>query len=139
MGTSFFPCCFAIIHIKYHNFENFPAGATCIPWNTAYIVMYILHLIMTLPKITFYQFRNVPIEHLRRVRIADRDTYSSGQLTRPMFGLQNLLRPFPADFWTLGLNLLRYSIWHVKVSASILGCHSYNRQAEGDVNRRFRM
>ena len=68
-----------------------------------------------------YLFRKVPIEHLRRVWIADRDTHSSGQLTRPIWGLHNLLRPFPAKLWTLGLNLLRYSIWHIK---AILCCKS---------------
>ena len=41
----------------------------------------------------FYQFRKVPIEHMRRVWIADRGTHSSGQLTRPIWRLHILLRP----------------------------------------------
>ena len=68
-----------------------------------------------------YLFTNSERFHLRRVCKADRDTHSSGKLTRPIWGLHNLLRPFPANFWTLGLNLLRYSIWHVK---AILYCKS---------------
>ena len=104
MCYSLFPCYFSIIYNS---------------WNSAYIVMYILHLIMTLPKSTFWQFKKVPVEHWRRESITDMDTHSSGQLTRPIWGLHNLLRPFPANFLTLGLNRLRYFIWNVK---AILYC-----------------
>ena len=84
---------------------------------------WVVHFTKSWPyrKWPFYQFRKVPIEHLQRVWIADRDIHSSGQLTRPIIRLHNLLRPFPANFWTLGLSLLRYSIWHVK---AILYCKS---------------
>ena len=43
---------FNCYHTHLIPYENVPACATCIPWNAAYIMMYILHL-MTLPKITF--------------------------------------------------------------------------------------
>ena len=47
---------------------------------------------MTLPKITGFFFREVPIEHFRRVWIADKDPHSSGQLTRPIWGLHILFK-----------------------------------------------
>ena len=49
-----FPWYFSIINIKYHLKMSPLALHVCIPWNSAYIVMYIQHLIMTLPKITFW-------------------------------------------------------------------------------------
>ena len=65
MCSSFSPCYFAIVHIKYHmkNIRIQCGAIQFLRWRhmhstecclyAAYIVMYILHLIVTLPKITF--------------------------------------------------------------------------------------
>ena len=84
MCPSFFHGYFVIEHINYHMKMSRWRYMHSFHFHAAYIVIYILHLIINLPKITgFYQFRKVPIEHLRRVWIADRDAHSSEQLVNP--------------------------------------------------------